>query len=103
MDYENIILEREGKVAIIRLNAPEVLNALSSDMVAEIHHAVVKVIASDARCLLITGEGRAFCAGANLQARGGDHAHGLPLLKRRKAEVIVTSFSQFMDRKGKGA
>jgi len=78
MDYENIIVERDGKVAIVRLNAPEVLNALSSDMVAELHHAVVKIIASDARCLLLTGEGRAFSAGANLQARGKEGGPPVP-------------------------
>lgn len=70
MTYENIILERDGKVAVIKLNAPKVLNALSADMVAELHDAVVEVIKSDARCLLLTAEGRAFCAGANLQTRG---------------------------------
>ena len=70
MDYKNVSLERDGKVAIVRLNAPEVLNALSAPMVQELSHAIDEVIGSDARCLLLTGEGRAFCAGANLQARG---------------------------------
>ncbi len=78
MDYENIIVERNGNVAIVRLNAPEVLNALSSDMVAELHHAVVGIIASDARCLLLTGEGRAFSAGANLQTRGKEGGAPVP-------------------------
>ena len=76
MEYQNIILEHDDRVAIIRLNAPEVLNALSSDMVQELSHAVGKVTRSDARCLLMTGEGRAFCAGANLSAGGG--AEDLP-------------------------
>ena len=74
MDYKNVTLERDGKVAIVRLNAPEVLNALSGDMVQELSHAVDAVISSDARCLLLTGEGRAFCAGANLSARGSSDA-----------------------------
>ncbi len=76
MDYRNVTLERDGKVAIVRLNAPEVLNALSGDMVQELSHAVDAVISSDARCLLLTGEGRAFCAGANLSAR--DSSDALP-------------------------
>ncbi|MBT7372043.1 MAG: hypothetical protein HN816_15430, partial [Gammaproteobacteria bacterium] len=63
MTYQNIVLEHTGKVAVVKLNAPEVLNALSQDMVAELHDAIVSVIASDARCLLLTGEGRAFSAG----------------------------------------
>lgn len=78
MQYQNIDLAYEGRVAVIKLNAPEVLNALSASMVQELHAAVIDVIASDARCLLMTGEGRAFCAGANLQAGGGDAEETLP-------------------------
>lgn len=75
MPYEHIKVEHEGRVAIVTLNAPKVLNALSSEMVQELNAAITDVIESDARCLMMTGEGRAFCAGANLQARsGGDDA-----------------------------
>ena len=70
MAYAQIKVEHHDKVGIITLNAPEVLNALSSDMVAELSQALDEVLASDARCLLLTGEGRGFCAGANLQTRG---------------------------------
>ncbi len=70
MGYKEVILEQIGKVAVLRLNAPEVLNAVSSNMVSEMSHAVSVVERSDARCLLLTGEGRGFCAGANLQVRG---------------------------------
>lgn len=72
MSYENIILEFDEGVGVVKLNAPKFLNALSNDMVAELSLAIREVLKSDARCLLLTGEGRAFCAGANLQARGGD-------------------------------
>ncbi len=71
MSYQNILLEYDGPVAIVKLNAPEVLNALSEDMVAEFSQAVTEVSRSEARCLLLTGEGRGFSAGANLQARSG--------------------------------
>ena len=70
MSYKNVLVEHKDKVGILTLNAPEVLNALSAEMVQEISNAVSDIINSDARCLLITGAGRAFCAGANLQARG---------------------------------
>ena len=68
MKYENVEVTHVDRVAVLKLNAPEVLNALSGDMVLEISHAVDEIINGDARCLLMTGEGRAFCAGANLQA-----------------------------------
>ena len=70
MAYENILLVFRDKVAVLTLNAPEVLNALSDEMVSDIHHAIVQVIESDARCLLMTGEGRAFSSGANLRGAG---------------------------------
>ena len=70
MEYKNISIDYVDRVAVLKLNAPEVLNALSSDMVTELSGAVTEVTQSEARCLLITGEGRAFCAGANLQGRG---------------------------------
>ncbi len=70
MAYKNVIVEHIGKVAVLKLNAPEVLNALSAEMVQEVSAAISEITASDARCLLMTGEGRAFSAGANLQARG---------------------------------
>lgn len=77
MGYENIVVERVDRVAVVKLNAPGVLNALSSTMMQELSAAVSEVTSSDARCLLMTGEGRAFSAGANLQQGGGGDA-GLP-------------------------
>ncbi|MEM7018550.1 MAG: enoyl-CoA hydratase-related protein, partial [Pseudomonadota bacterium] len=70
MDYNNVKLEYIDNVAVVKLAAPEVLNALSGPMVQELSHAITAVTKSEARCLLLTGEGRAFCAGANLSARG---------------------------------
>ena len=72
-----IVVERVDRVAVVKLNAPQVLNALSNSMVQELSAAVSEVIESDARCLLMTGEGRAFCAGANLQ-QGSAGEQALP-------------------------
>lgn len=71
MNYKNVVVEHHDRVAVLKLSAPQVLNALSADMVQEMAHAIDGIEKSGARCLLMTGEGRAFCAGANLQARGG--------------------------------
>lgn len=58
---------RHGAFAVITLNRPEALNALSFEIVAEIADAIDQAAASDARALLITGAGdRAFCAGADI-------------------------------------
>jgi 2-(1,2-epoxy-1,2-dihydrophenyl)acetyl-CoA isomerase len=66
---ERVRLTYEGKVAVLKFNHPEVMNAVGQQMVGELQDAVLEVRnpASGARCLLLTGEGRGFCAGANLQ------------------------------------
>lgn len=66
-----IKLETTDGIAILTLNRPQVLNSIDTAMIAEIREAVKEVAVDDnARVLLITGEGRAFCAGADLAAQG---------------------------------
>jgi len=67
MKFENIKLEIKDQVATITLNQPARLNACSLDMADEIFMALD--LLEDGRALIITGEGRAFCAGADLQAK----------------------------------
>ena len=58
---------RIDELALITLNRPEALNALSVQVVREIGDAIDKAAASDARALIITGAGeKAFCAGADI-------------------------------------
>ena len=73
---ERMSLEFDGKVAVLKFNHPEVLNAIGAQMLADFHEALRQVQKStdSIRCLLLTGEGRAFCAGANLQ--DGDRRKG---------------------------
>ncbi len=68
MAYETILIEHADKVATITLNKPERLNAASLAMADEMSDALDHL--EGARAVLITGAGRAFCAGADLQARG---------------------------------
>ncbi|WP_103727669.1 enoyl-CoA hydratase-related protein [Novosphingobium sp. HII-3] len=78
MEYSKIQFEKAGDVAIVRLNAPEVLNAVDMQMVEELHH-VLDTVGNTARALLLTSVGRAFCAGANLSGDLGTVAEdGLP-------------------------
>lgn len=71
-EYETILTERKGDVLVVRLNRPERLNAASLQMAEDLTVALYDL--QGARALLITGAGRAFCSGADLQARGGDSA-----------------------------
>ena len=68
MFYQTIILEIEEAVAILTLNRPETLNAISPAMIAELLQALDEVEKSPARALVLTGAGRVFCAGMDLQA-----------------------------------
>jgi enoyl-CoA hydratase len=60
-------LRREGHIAWLTLRRPEKLNALSAELLAQGVAALREVAADgDARCLVVHGEGRAFCAGADI-------------------------------------
>ena len=74
MEFERASLEIDGTVAILSMNHQEVLNAVSAEMLEGMTAALDTLAkASPAiRCLVITGAGRAFSTGANLQGRGKD-------------------------------
>lgn len=74
MTYETITFIIADNIATITLNRPERLNAMPPQMADEIADALDHL--GCARALVITGEGRAFCSGADLQARGGAAAIG---------------------------
>lgn len=74
MSYETIRVEREGPLTIITLNRPERLNAMPPQMADELGQAFYDL--GDARAVLITGEGKGFCSGADLAARGSGSALG---------------------------
>jgi 2-(1,2-epoxy-1,2-dihydrophenyl)acetyl-CoA isomerase len=74
MAYETITLNIADSIATVTLNRPERLNAMGPQMADEIAEALDDL--DGARALIITGEGRAFCSGADLQARGGAAAVG---------------------------
>lgn len=68
-DYETILTEKKGDVLVITLNRPERLNAASIQLAEDLTVALYDL--QGARAVLLTGAGRAFCSGADLQARGG--------------------------------
>jgi len=69
MTYETIRYEAEGPIATITLNRPEKLNAYTARMGAELADAIVQTDEDDAiRAVILTGEGRGFCAGADISA-----------------------------------
>lgn len=71
-DQPEVVLERHDQVAVIRLNRPERLNAVTTQDLLDIISALeVCDVDDDIRAVVLTGSGRAFCAGADISG-GGD-------------------------------
>lgn len=70
-----LLVARRGPVALLTLNRPEVRNALSPWLYAELEQAV-RALGEEVRCLVITGQGEAFCSGDDVKQTLGGGAGG---------------------------
>ncbi|WP_280154787.1 crotonase/enoyl-CoA hydratase family protein [Piscinibacter sp. XHJ-5] len=68
-------IETEGPVSHIRLNRPAKRNALSDELIAQLHTAFVN-LPQDTRAVVLSGEGEHFCAGLDLSELGDRSVHG---------------------------
>ena len=76
MHYADLLVETQGRVAIIRLNRPKALNALNDNMMNELGEALYKFDADkDIGCIILTGSEKAFAAGADIAAMA-DYDYG---------------------------
>src|ERR1700751_2985490 len=66
MSYQTVQLAYEERVATITLNRPEKRNAISFELIDDLVRALIEVGKSDAIVLIITGAGKAFCSGLDL-------------------------------------
>jgi 2-(1,2-epoxy-1,2-dihydrophenyl)acetyl-CoA isomerase len=81
MAYETIEFEITDGVAVLTLNRPDRMNSFNTEMHAEVRDALKQVKQdSSVRCLLITGNGRGFCAGQDLSDRNVDPNAEMPNL-----------------------
>jgi enoyl-CoA hydratase/carnithine racemase len=86
MEYEAILFEQEQRVATLTLNRPDRMNAWTPRMAFELSHALARCNEDDdVRAVVITGAGRAFCAGADL---GGGAATFGGFVEGRKKETL---------------
>ena len=67
MTYSTLLLSHEDRIATITLNRPDVRNAVSYAMIDELSRALDEVRTSGAQVLIMTGAGKAFCAGMDLE------------------------------------
>ena len=92
-----VTLESEGDVRILSLNSPERLNALDWPTLDAIKAAIADIAADrDARAVVVTGAGRAFCAGANLENVFGDRTRPIRVL-RDHLKALYESFLGLVD------
>lgn len=66
MTYDTIQLKSDGRVATVRFNRPDKRNAISFQLVDELMHALDETETSGVQALILTGAGKAFCAGMDL-------------------------------------
>src|SRR3982074_2495155 len=96
MQFKHVTLEFDGPVAVLKLDHQEVMNAVSIDMLGGLSEALDAIDdrKAEVRCLVISGTGRAFCAGANLQGRGD----AKPGARSNAGAALETAYHPFLRR-----
>jgi 2-(1,2-epoxy-1,2-dihydrophenyl)acetyl-CoA isomerase len=96
MQFKHVTLDFDGPVAILKLDHPEVMNAVSMDMLGGLGEALDAIDdrRGEVRCLVLTGTGRAFCAGANLQGRDNQK----PGSRSNAGVTLETGYHPFLRR-----
>ncbi len=90
MAYETVIYAVAEGVATLTLNRPDVLNAFNQQLTDEIQDVLKKVERDEAaRCLVITGGGRAFSAGEDLKSHAGEEQRSLADSLRNRYNPII--------------
>jgi 2-(1,2-epoxy-1,2-dihydrophenyl)acetyl-CoA isomerase len=91
MSYKKIRYALGEDIAVITMSDPATLNAAGIEMVEELKHALARA-ASEARCVLLTGEGRGFCSGANLAA--GFPESGIEAMLKTHYNPLILAFRE---------
>jgi enoyl-CoA hydratase/carnithine racemase len=86
VEYKHLLIDNEPGVRVITLNRPEKMNAYNRRMGMEIRHAIGTADLDEAvRAIVVTGAGRAFCAGADLSPSAGSFGTGSAEQKEEEA------------------
>ena len=98
MDYQTITLEIADGLAVLVLNRPEKMNALTAQMRAEITHAM-NAAGRQARAVVLTGAGGAFCSGQDLGDAANAGKIDMERALRDEYEPMLASISMSRLRK----
>src|SRR5438876_316955 len=92
MAFDNLLIERDAAVAVITINRPKVLNALSTATLDDLRHAVLELKRDDAiRAIVITGSGdKSFVAGADINELAVHLPPSLPHKRRLRRRTSFT-------------
>ncbi|NWK96248.1 enoyl-CoA hydratase [Sphingobium lactosutens] len=86
MDYQSILFDVADRVATITLHRPDKMNAFTTQMMLEMIHAFDRVDADDGiRAVVVTGAGRAYCAGADISGGAEDFLADPDIAEQAKA------------------
>ena len=83
-------IEQHGDCTVLRLNRPEALNSISNAMLAELEAQIAALESAPCRAVVLTGTGRAFCAGTDLK-----ESHGLPEDRMRRVHALVLRMRRY--------
>jgi 2-(1,2-epoxy-1,2-dihydrophenyl)acetyl-CoA isomerase len=93
MTYSSVLYEKRGQIAVVTLNRPEKMNASTDIMYEELLDCFQTVDGdADLRVMIVTGAGKAFCAGADLQERF------LPKIEQRKQGLLKDVTGEISER-----
>ncbi len=103
MSYETVILEKDNHIATLTLNRPDRMNAVGPQMARDILAALNEADNDDdARVLIFTGAGKAFCAGADVGGMSGGEREGVGTMttddQRRYHARVVGKIGQTLQR-----
>jgi len=92
MSFENILTQTDGRVGLVQLNRPKVLNALNKETMSEVINALEAFdAASEIGCIVLTGNKRAFAAGADIKQ----------MAKASPVDMLNNPFIDYWDRLGR--
>src|SRR5262245_42115054 len=98
MEFERVKVDVHGSVGVLTLNHPEVMNAVSPEMLKGLMAAMsfIEKPETGLRALVMTGQGRGFCAGANLS--GGPSSNEFGPQERDAGAALETIYHPFLRR-----
>jgi 2-(1,2-epoxy-1,2-dihydrophenyl)acetyl-CoA isomerase len=93
--FDRVTLTGHGKVAVITLDHPPTINALSSALAGGLKAALIEVAGGGYRALVLTGAGRGFCSGADMKELPGWRQEGAGLVLERLYHPLFRTLRDF--------